>query len=62
MLFLYLRHGDPIYEPDSLTEEGHRQAEALSKRLCKYGLDKVYASTSNRAQLTAKLNCKAENC
>ena len=62
MLFLYLRHGDPIYDPDSLTEEGHRQAEALSKRLCKYGLDKVYASTSNRAQLTAKLNCKAENC
>ena len=58
MLFLYLRHGDPIYDPDSLTEEGYRQAEALSKRLSKFGVDEVYASTSNRAQLTAKPTCE----
>ncbi len=58
MLFLYVRHGDPIYEPDSLTEEGHRQAEALSKRLARYGVDEIYASTSNRARLTAKPTCE----
>ena len=58
MLFLYVRHGDPIYEPDSLTDEGRRQAEALSKRLSKFGLDEIYASTSNRAQLTAKPTCE----
>ena len=29
---LYLvRHGDPIYNPDSLTPLGERQAEAVSK-------------------------------
>ena len=32
MLFFYVRHGDPIYNPDSLTPLGHEQAKALSKR------------------------------
>lgn len=59
MLFYYLRHGDPIYDPDSLTELGHKQAEALSKRLALYGLDEIYASTSIRAQMTAEPTCKA---
>ena len=53
MLFFYLRHADPIYNPDSLTKLGERQAEALSKRLYLYGIDKIYCSTSNRAMLTA---------
>lgn len=54
MLFFYLRHGDPIYDPDSLTYLGEKQAEALSKRLALYGIDKIYASTSNRALQTAQ--------
>ena len=58
MLLFYLRHGDPIYSPDSLTPLGHRQAEALAKRLALYGLDEIYASTSNRAQLTARPTCE----
>ena len=33
MLLFYLRHGDPIYSPDSLTPLGQRQAEALGRRL-----------------------------
>ena len=33
MLLFYLRHGDPIYSPDSLTALGERQAEALGRRL-----------------------------
>ncbi len=53
MLLYYIRHGDPIYNPDSLTEKGEAQAQALSKRLCLTGLDKIYASTSNRAYQTA---------
>ena len=53
MLFFYVRHGDPIYDPDSLTPLGHRQAEAAAKRLATFGLDEIYASTSNRAVLTA---------
>lgn len=58
MLLFYVRHGDPIYSPDSLTPLGERQAEAVAKRLALYGVDKVYSSTSMRAQLTAKPTCE----
>lgn len=54
MILFYIRHGDPIYNPDSLTELGKRQAEAVAKRLALYGIDRIYASTSNRAMQTAK--------
>ncbi len=53
MLLFYVRHGDPIYNPDSLTPLGKRQAEAVAKRLSLYGIDEIYASTSNRAIMTA---------
>ena len=59
MLLYYVRHGDPIYNPDSLTELGHTQAEALAKRLAILGFDKIYASSSNRARLTAEPTCRA---
>ena len=54
MIFFYVRHGDPIYNPDSLTPLGERQAEAVAKRLCMHGVNKIYASTSNRAILTGQ--------
>ena len=57
MLLFFLRHADPIYSPDQLTPLGHRQAEALAKRLAAYGLDRVYCSTSNRAVQTAQPTC-----
>ena len=57
MLFFYVRHGEPIYDPDSLTPLGERQAEAIGKRLAVYGMDKVYTSTSVRAMQTAKPLC-----
>ena len=59
MLLYYIRHGDPIYNPDSLTELGHTQAEALAKRLSILGFDKIYASSSNRARQTAEPTCRA---
>lgn len=58
MLLFYIRHGDPIYNPDSLTPLGERQAEALAKRLALYGIDKVFVSSSERAKLTAKPTCE----
>lgn len=58
MLLFFLRHGDPIYDPDSLTPLGERQAEALARRLARYGLDRIYASSSTRAQLTARPTCE----
>ncbi|MBO5214773.1 MAG: histidine phosphatase family protein [Clostridia bacterium] len=61
MIFYYVRHGDPIYDPDSLTPLGHEQAKAVAKRFTIYGLDEVYASTSNRAMQTAEPTCKLLN-
>ncbi len=54
MLFFYIRHGDPTYSPDALTPLGHRQAEAVGRRLALHGLDRIYASTSTRAIQTAE--------
>lgn len=58
MLFFYIRHGDPIYSPDSLTPLGRRQAEALGRRLARYGLDKIFVSPLKRAQETAAPACE----
>ncbi len=53
MLLFYIRHGQPIYTPDSLTPLGERQAEAVGKRLALYGIDKIYSSPLKRAEKTA---------
>lgn len=57
MLLFYVRHGDPIYDPDSLTPLGHEQARALSKRFATYGLDRIFSSPSVRAMQTAQPTC-----
>ena len=54
MILFYVRHGDPIYNPDQLTPLGHRQAESVAKRLALFGVDEIYASTSTRAMQTAQ--------
>ena len=54
MLLFYIRHGHPVYDPDSLTPLGHEQARALSKRLVSYGIDEIYSSPRLRAQYTAQ--------
>jgi probable phosphoglycerate mutase len=61
MLFIYIRHGEPIYETDSLTELGQRQAEDVAKYLSIHGADKIYSSTANRAILTALPTAKRLN-
>lgn len=57
MILYYVRHGDPIYEPDQLTALGAVQAAAVAKRLALNGMDRVYSSTSNRARQTAQPLC-----
>ena len=54
MILFYVRHGHPIYNPDCLTELGHRQAKALVKRMEECRPDKIYASSSTRAIQTAE--------
>ena len=54
MLLYYVRHGDPTYDPDELTPFGQRQAEAFCRRIARYGIDRIFSSTSTRAYETAK--------
>ena len=54
MKILIVRHGDPNYATDSLTEKGQREAEILSKRLCKENVKAFYCSPLGRAKLTVK--------
>lgn len=54
MRILIIRHGDPYYPTDSLTEKGQREAELLSKKLINEGITNIYVSPHGRAQLTAK--------
>lgn len=59
MLLYLIRHGDPIYDPDTLTEKGKAQAEALAGRLSLHGLDRIYCSPNGRARETAEPTCRA---
>lgn len=58
MLLFFIRHGDPIYTPDSLTPQGELQSSALAKRLALYGLNRVFVSSAVRAQQTAEPTCR----
>lgn len=58
MLLYYIRHGDPIYDPDSLTPLGNRQAEAIGRRLSHVNFDRIFVSSSNRARQTAAPLCE----
>lgn len=54
-MYLYIiRHGDPDYEADTLTDLGMRQAELTAERLSVSGIDKIYSSPLGRAQKTAQ--------
>lgn len=53
MKLLIIRHGDPDYERDSLTETGWREAELLAGRLEKTDIAAFYVSPLGRAQDTA---------
>lgn len=54
MRILIIRHGDPDYTIDSLTEKGKREAELLALRLEKENIDKIYVSPLGRARDTAE--------
>jgi len=50
---LLIRHGDPHYPTDSLTDLGHTEARRLSLALDAFPIDEVYTSTMGRAAQTA---------
>ena len=55
MRLLFIRHGDPDYEKDSLTEKGWREAALLAKRLFRLEINEFYVSPLGRAKDTASL-------
>lgn len=58
MKLYIVRHGNPNYALDCLTEIGQLQAEALAPRLASYGIDRIFTSPQGRARQTAEPLCK----
>ncbi len=61
MLLYLIRHGDPIYENDTLTKRGYEQAEAVGKRIAHSKIDRIFTSPMGRAVLTAVPACRYLN-
>jgi probable phosphoglycerate mutase len=58
MRIIIVRHAEPDYAKDSLTEKGWHEAELLSQRLAKLDVTDFYVSPLGRAQDTASLTLK----
>ena len=54
MRIVLIRHGDPNYEKDCLTELGHKQVKVAAQRLLKEGIEEIYSSPLGRARQTAQ--------
>ena len=61
MRIIFVRHGEPDYARDTLTEKGKLQAAAVAERLKDEGIEEIYASPMGRAQLTASYTSKLLN-
>ena len=58
MKLLIIRHGDPDYKNDTLTEKGWRDAEYLAEILSDRDITEFYMSPYGRAKDTASLTLK----
>lgn len=58
MILHIIRHADPDYEHDTITEYGWREARALAAWMKDKPLDKIYTSPMGRAQDTASPTCE----
>ena len=54
MRIILVRHGDPDYVKDCLTELGKKQAAVAAERLMGEGIEKIYSSSLGRAVETAQ--------
>lgn len=61
MRIIFVRHGDPDYEKDSLTEKGWREAKLLSERISKWDVTDFYCSPLGRAKATASCTLEKMN-
>ena len=58
MRILFVRHGEPDYVHDCLTQTGRAQALAAAERLAGEGISEIYASPCGRAAETAACTAK----
>lgn len=61
MKLIIIRHADPDYSIDSLTEKGWKEAEYLSDRISKMDVKDFYVSPLGRAKDTASLTLRKMN-
>lgn len=54
-----IRHADPDYKNDTITPDGHLEAQALAERMRVQGLDRIYCSPLGRAKATMKYTAEA---
>lgn len=59
MKLVIIRHGDPDYEHDTLTETGHIEAKLTADRIRQMDVAAFYVSPLGRAQDTARYTLKA---
>ncbi len=59
MRIVFVRHGEPDYARDVLTETGLRQAELAAQRLKEEGIEEIWSSPLGRARITAEYASKA---
>ena len=58
MRIVFVRHGEPDYEHDCLTETGRQQAAAAAERLLRENISKIYVSSNGRARETASYTAR----
>ncbi len=61
MQLIIIRHGDPDYAKDSLTETGWQEAKMLADRISKLSVKEFYVSPLGRAKDTASLTLEKMN-
>ena len=58
MRLIFIRHAEPDYSIDSLTEKGWREAKLLAERTKRWKVDEFYCSPLGREKDTASFTLK----
>ena len=61
MKLIFIRHGEPDYINDCLTENGRKEAKALAMRIKDWNVTQFFVSPQGRAQETASYSLKECN-
>ncbi len=59
MRLIFIRHGDPDYVNDTLTDQGKIEAKLLADVIGDFGIDDIYVSPLGRARATAEYSLRA---